>query len=520
MLLIIIVVTLVVLITLRVIFFKTLISPLDLLMEQIHKIEKQHYEPSALVRTGDELEEISKNINQLAGAVQDRERALLASQKQLEFLSLHDPLTALPNRRLFNKRLQQAIRRARRNCSQLAILFLDLDEFKQVNDSLGHNIGDQLLIEIALRMTETREFEPLITARLGGDEFTILIEESSGKSDIAAAAEQLLKLFRTPFTCSEYELSTTASIGIAVFPDDGEDIVTLIKHADMAMYQAKETGRNNYSFFSAMLAADVKNRIDRVNALKQAVHNFDEFHLLYQPKVCLRTGKVESMEALVRWQSPLLGFVMPDQFIRLAEETNLIIPLGEWIIERAFHDFMRFQQQGSPAKKICVNISGVQLLQGDIVSTVQRAITRTGIRPEQIELEITEGSLATKEIKALQALACFREMRIDLAIDDFGTGYSSMSYLQQLPVTRLKIDKSFIDNLPDSTESGAIVQAIIALARTFHLHITAEGVETAEQLNFLKKLGCDEIQGYFYAKPLSDKEFLTFSSTFTAPALP
>jgi EAL domain-containing protein (putative c-di-GMP-specific phosphodiesterase class I) len=314
-------------------------------------------------------------------------------------------------------------------------------------------------------------------------------------------------------------LNTTASIGIALCPDDGEDTVTLIKHADMAMYQAKEAGRNHYSFFSAELAASVKRRIDQAHALKKAVRDLDEFHLLYQPKICLRTGRVESTEALVRWQSASLGFVLPDQFIRLAEESNLIIPLGEWIIDQAFRDFMFFQQSGSPVKKICVNVSGIQLINSDIVSTVQQAIKRTGIRPEQIELEITEGSLATKEKKALQALDRLRAMHIDLAIDDFGTGYSSMSYLQELPVTRLKIDKSFIDNLPTSEESNAIVRAIIALAKTFHLHITAEGVETEEQVKFLRKAGCDEIQGYFYAKPLYGEEFLTFSSTFTAEYL-
>ncbi|MCI5124775.1 MAG: bifunctional diguanylate cyclase/phosphodiesterase [Candidatus Electrothrix sp. AR5] len=399
------------------------------------------------------------------------------------------------------------------------MLFLDLDEFKQVNDTLGHDIGDQLLTEIALRLTERRECNPLITARLGGDEFTILLDNVAGRSDIVAAAEQLLKIFDTPFTCSGYELSTTASIGIAIFPDDGENTVTLIKYADMAMYQAKETGRNNYSFFSAELASKVKIRIEQANALKKAVRDCDEFYLLYQPKICLQTGRVESMEALVRWQSTSLGFMRPDHFIPLAEETNLIIPLGEWVIKQAFRDFMFFQQSGSPTKKICVNVSGVQLINSDIVSTVQRAIKQTGIRPEQIELEVTEGSLATKEKKALQALERLREMHIDLAIDDFGTGYSSMSSLQQLPVTRLKIDKSFIDNLPDSEESNAIVQTIIALARTFHLHITAEGVETKEQVDFLRKAGCDEIQGYFYAKPLSSEEFLMFSSTFTTEDL-
>ncbi|MCI5132567.1 MAG: EAL domain-containing protein, partial [Candidatus Electrothrix sp. EH2] len=241
-----------------------------------------------------------------------------------------------------------------------------------------------------------------------------------------------------------------------------------------------------------------------------------EFHLLYQPKICLQTGKAKSAEALIRWQSSALGFVRPDQFIRLAEESNLIIPLGVWIIKQACSDFIDFQEKGSPVQKICVNVSGIQLIQNDIVATVQEAVAWSGIRPEHIELEITEGSLATKEKRALQALTRLREMGIDLAIDDFGTGYSSMSYLQQLPVTRLKIDKSFIDNLADSEKNRAIVRTIISLAQTFALQTTAEGVETAEQVKILQQLGCDEIQGYFYAKPLSKEKFLTFSSTFTA----
>jgi EAL domain-containing protein (putative c-di-GMP-specific phosphodiesterase class I) len=257
-----------------------------------------------------------------------------------------------------------------------------------------------------------------------------------------------------------------------------------------------------------------------MNALKKAIHGLhdgeNEFHLLYQPKICLATGRVNSMEALVRWQSASLGFVVPDQFIRLAEESKLIIPLGAWIMKQAFIDFMSFRRNGSPATKICVNLSGVQLINSDLVATVQQAIRQSGIQPDQVELEITEGSLATKGKKALHALEKLRKMGVDLAIDDFGTGYSSMSYLQQLPVTRLKIDKSFIDNLPGSAKDTALLQTIISLAKIFHLHITAEGVETGEQVTLLKKMGCDEVQGYFYAKPLSGKDFLAFSSTFRA----
>jgi len=517
-LILIVIVVVLVLVLLRLVFSRTLIAPLELLMEQIRKIEKQDYSQSVPVKTDDELETISRNINKLAVTVREREDALLESQKTLEHLSHHDPLTDLPNRRLFMSRLEQAMQRNKNRGTRFAVFFLDLDEFKQVNDALGHDVGDQLLVEVSLRLAETIRSSDIL-ARIGGDEFNILMEDIDNIRDVGVTAEKLLADFKVPFTCAGHELSTTVSIGIALYPENGTDTVTLIKHADMAMYQSKENGRDDYSFFSAELATHVKTRIDRINALKQALHDFEEFHLLYQPKICLRTGRVESMEALVRWQSASLGFMRPDQFIPLAEETNLIIPLGEWIINQAFRDFILFQQSGSPAQKICVNVSGVQLMNSDIFSTVQQAINRTGIRPEQIELEITEGSLATKEKKSLQALDRFREMHIDLAIDDFGTGYSSMSYLQQLPVTRLKIDKSFIDNLPDSEESCAVVQAIIALAKTFHLHITAEGVETEEQVDFLRTAGCDEIQGYFYAKPLSGEKFLTFSSAFTAEDL-
>ncbi len=511
----IVIVTFLVLVCLRLFFSRTLIHPLELLMEQIRKIDRRDYGQCILIQTGDELETISKNINKLDHTVREREGALLESQKKLEHLSLHDPLTNLPNRRLFFSHLEQTIEQAEQDGMRLAVLFLDLDEFKQVNDTLGHNIGDQLLVQISMRLAETTR-SAAVLARIGGDEFTLLMEDVQSEDEVRATAEQLLADFKAPFICDGHDLNVTASIGIAFYPEDGADTVTLIKHADMAMYQAKEEGGDSYGFFSNALEIRMRNRTERINALKKAVLDLDEFYLLYQPKISLLTGRAESMEALIRWQSGILGFMRPDQFIRLAEETNLIIPLGRWIIERALKDFMALQKKGCQLNTVSINISSVQLLNSDMVKTVKRAIRDTGILPEQIELEITESYIATNGKKAVKTLKCFREMGIALAIDDFGTGYSSMSYLRKLPVTRLKIDKSFVDDLSTSEESRAVIYAIIALAKTFKLALTAEGVETQEQLDFLQQAGCDEIQGYFYAKPLTLKDIETFFRTFDA----
>jgi diguanylate cyclase (GGDEF)-like protein len=518
LLIIMLVVALIVLIVLRLLFSRSLAGPLLQLMRQIDKIEQRDYSVSKVVQTGDELETISKSVNQLAMTVKEREAALQLSQKNLEYLSHHDSLTDLPNRRLLILRLEHAIEKAKRTHSNVAVLFLDLDEFKHVNDTLGHDVGDQLLVEVAKRLKHSiRESDTL--ARIGGDEFNILIEDIEHIRDIEVIAEKLLADFRLPFICNDQEISTTASIGIALYPEDGEEVYTLIKHSDLAMYQSKDEGRNSYSFFSKKLSDYMESRTTYINSMKATLkESCSEFYMVYQPKVSLETGEISGVEALVRWQSHDLGFVRPDKFITMAEETNMIIPLGEWILNRALKDFKAMQAQGCHFPKISVNVSGVQLLNSDMVRTVRRAIRTSGIRPEELELEITESYIATDQEKAMKTLKAFRMMDIDLSIDDFGTGYSSMSYLQQLPVTRLKIDKSFVDALPDSKESVAIATAIIALAKTFGLKITAEGVEREQQLAFFKASGADEVQGYYYAKPLTFEEFISFHKTFSAQA--
>lgn len=498
-------VSLVVLLLLRFLLRKNLVTPLDAMMKQIRKIEAQDYSASAPLRTGDELEQISHSVNRLARTINERESALRESKKNFMHLSHHDPLTNLPNRRMFMLRLEHAIMQHRRSGSRFAVLFLDLDEFKHVNDALSHHVGDVLLQAVAERLGRVVRASDTL-ARIGGDEFTILIEAIGEVRDVEVIVEKLVKSFRTPFACEGHNIHTSTSIGIALYPDDGEDPFTIIKHADLAMYQAKDNGRNHYRFFSRALSDYIEMKTGVISALKTALERDDEFLLHYQPKISMRTCEIVGIEALVRWQNDTIGLVYPDRFIPLAEETNLIIPLGERIMRQAFSDFVSLQREGYPIDKISVNVSPVQLLKSDMVATLEKVIAATRIRPEQIELEITESYIATGEQETLQTLQRLRDMNVDLSIDDFGTGFSSMSYLHKLPVTRLKIDKSFVDDLPHSAESVAVVKAIIALAKTFNLAITAEGVENDAQLAFLKAQQCDEIQGYYFAKPLPLQE--------------
>jgi len=502
-------ITISVLLLLRFLFSRALSRPLDTLMEQIKKIETGDYSFSRIVKTGDELETISKNMRQLATTVQERESALQTSQENLEYLSYHDALTDLPNRRLFGQRLDHAIELSKRNGTKAGVMFLDLDHFKQTNDTLGHDVGDELLqvvskrVQNGLRKTDT-------LARIGGDEFMILIEEAHDIDEIATVVQKLLGDFRMPFTCAEHKINITASIGVAVYPDDGQDSMTLIKNADLAMYKSKEKGRNRHTFFSKRLSDFLEERTRHTRALNNAIKNTDEFFLLYQPKVSLRNARTTAVEALIRWNSPELGFVPPERFITLAEETQLIIPIGEWVLKQACHDFVRLIDEGVALEHISINVSSIQLIHSDITVALRRVIAETGIAPEQIELEITESYIATNTLKVMQTLHDIRAMNINLAIDDFGTGYSSMSYLQKLPVTRLKIDRTFIEDLPDSREHIALAKAIIALGKTFDLEITAEGIQTVEQEIFLKDEGCDEGQGFLYAQPLDIDALKTF----------
>ncbi|MCD6259725.1 MAG: EAL domain-containing protein [Helicobacteraceae bacterium] len=491
------------------VFKRWLAQPLDQVMTQIDKIELGDYSNSKPLQTDDELGMISRNINDLAQNLKQREKQLNTSRKKLEHLSSHDTLTHLPNRRLFISRVDEAIKRAQRHNKKAAVIFIDLDNFKQVNDSLGHDIGDELLISIAKRLShQLRDTDTV--ARIGGDEFNLLIEDIQNYEDVEAICMKLMDEFHTPFECNDHQIHTTISMGIALFPEDGKDSTTLIKNADLAMYQAKDSGRNQFRFYSQELSSFIEKRLEMISALKSAIASGDEFSLQYQPKINSKTERICAIEALVRWNSRSLGFVMPGDFISLAEDTHLIIEIGKWILKQACQDFIKLQKHSPLLETISINVSSVQLNYSDMVQTLQNTIQETQIDPHHIELEITESYIATNEIHAIETLEKFRAMGVKLAIDDFGTGYSSMSYLQKLPVTRLKIDKSFIDNLPDSHESVAIAKAIIILAKTFDLFITAEGVETKEQVIFLQEQECDEIQGYYYSKPLVFEDLCAF----------
>ena len=502
--------TLITLIILYYLFNSILSQPLNRLMKNIFKIEKGDYSESAVIKSNDELEEISINVNNLAKAVNARESQLIESQKKLEYLSTHDELTGLLNRRLFNRSFEQALENAKIKELKLALLFIDLDQFKQVNDTLGHIVGDDLLVQVANRLSSYLG-ENNTLGRIGGDEFTIFVESFERRDEVESFAQNILDEFHTPFVCGEYEINITASIGIAVYPYDGFDYVTLSKNADLAMYKSKDVGRNNYSFFSVEFSNYLEKRANVINALKVALQNKDEFILLYQPKISIETKKIVGIEALIRWNSSVLGFVTPDEFISVAEDTHMIIEIGKWVLNKACSDFVKLKSNACCSiEQISINVSAVQLQYSDMIESVKETIAQTNISAKEIELEVTESYTATNEINVIETLSKFREMGISLAIDDFGTGYSSLSYLQKLPITRLKIDKAFVDDLPNSTESVAVVNAIIALAQSFNLKITVEGVETIERVKFFEDKYCDDIQGYVYSKPISFDELKEF----------
>ena len=389
------------------------------------------------------------------------------------------------------------------------MLFIDLDQFKDINDTLGHDIGDKLLQSVASRLKEiVNDFG--IIGRLGGDEFVILIEDIKNENVIEYLAIDIMTLFKDKFEVSDLNLSVSASIGISIFPDNANSGLELLKQSDLAMYHAKESGRNNYCFFSKELISTLEEKTNIINALKESLEDKNEFILLYQPKISTHSKKMVSVESLIRWNSNKLGYVYPSRFISIAEETNMIIPLGEWILRKACSDFQELLKSGLQLEHISINVSSIQLQDENFFSILNRVINETKIDPKKIELEITESFIATDSKKALEILNKIREKGISLAIDDFGTGYSSMSYLKKLPITRLKIDKSFVDDLPFSQESVSIAKAIISLAKSFGIAITAEGVENKEQLDFLINENCDEIQGYYFSKPITLEELKVY----------
>ena len=425
-------------------------------------------------------------------------------QERLQYLAHHDDLTRLPNRVLFLDRLSQALIRAHFHHRILAVLFLDLDHFKNINDSLGHNVGDQFLEATAVRLAScVREGDTV--ARLGGDEFAILLEDIAQIEDISMVARKVLGAFASPFTVELHELYLTTSIGVSLYPSDGEDGHTLLKHADAAMYKAKELGRNNFQFYSADMSARAFERLTLETHLRHALER-REFVLYYQPQVDVTSGRIIGVEALIRWQHPEFGLLGPQQFITLAEDTGLIVPIGEWVTRAACEQARAWRDAGSGTIGVAVNLSARQFSEADFVDRMVRLVADSRVEAGALEFELTEGTVMKNAPQTVDKLLALSNLGVRFAIDDFGTGYSSLSYLSRFPIHTLKIDRSFVQNAPRDANDAEIVKTIIAMARALKLAVIAEGVEEPEQLALLRSQGCEVMQGYLFCRPVPAEE--------------
>lgn len=429
-------------------------------------------------------------------------------QAHLYHLAHFDALTGLPNRLLFEDRLTQALVHERRAGKLVALLFLDLDRFKAINDTFGHAVGDLLLKAVSKRLSQTvRESDTV--ARMGGDEFTLIFSGIHEPLDAGKIAHLILEVMGKPFVLEGHEVFVSTSIGITLYPldTDGIDpIETLLKNADTAMYKAKDRGKNNYQFFTPEMNVATLERMLLENDLRKALEN-DEFILHYQPRIHCADSSVSGMEALIRWQHPKLGLVSPATFIPLAEETGLIVPIGEWVLRTACLQTKAWHDAGMPPLRVAVNISARQFKHADLILTIEKVLHETGLSPRFLEVELTE-SLAMEDVQqTIVTLNALNNMGISIAIDDFGTGYSSLAYLKRFPVDFLKIDQSFVRDIVDNSDSAAIAKAIIAMAHNLNLEVVGEGVETSEQFDFLRQNDCEEVQGYLFSRPLCVEEF-------------
>jgi diguanylate cyclase (GGDEF)-like protein/PAS domain S-box-containing protein len=440
--------------------------------------------------------------------ITDRKR----NEETIRNLAFYDSLTGLPNRALFNDRLFQELAKAKRQRQMMAVIFIDLDRFKVINDTLGHATGDLLLQAVAKRLRECiREGDTV--SRLGGDEFLLLFPDITQVKDASVIAEKVIHECSKAFAVNDKELFVSASLGISIFPDNGDSIETLIKQADTAMYHAKQQGRNNYQFYSPEIDAYTTKKIEIEGNLRKAIIN-DELMLYYQPQVNLNNGHIVGAEALLRWQSIGQGFLSPAEFIPIAEETGLIQPIGEWIFRTACRQIKLWREAALPTIRISVNVSMNQFRQNSFVEILDKILEEMHIEPDLLELEITESTIMHDTGLTTKTLRILRSRGISIAIDDFGTGYSSLSYLKYLPITRLKLDQSFVHSLGINPNDEAISRAIIAMAHSLNLQVVAEGVENAEQLALLKSYDCDEVQGFFFSRPLAADGFMEFLKTY------
>jgi diguanylate cyclase (GGDEF)-like protein/PAS domain S-box-containing protein len=427
-----------------------------------------------------------------------------AAEERIQFLAYFDALTELPNRTLLKDRLLKAVAGARRRNEQVALLFLDIDHFKLINDSLGHTLGDRLLKDVAARLKGCVREQDTV-ARVGGDEFVVVLSGVKGEAEAATAASRIVKTITGKFVVQGHSLNTSCSLGISMFPQHSDDCDTLIKYADQAMYSAKENGRNNFQFFKEDMNTQVVKRLTLENDLRLAIER-EEFFLVYQPQMEISSGRIIGLEALIRWQHPKLGLVPPDKFIPITEKTGLILPIGEWVLKTACSQARKWLDDGIYTVPVAVNVSAVQFRQEGFCELIKKVLQETCLPPQYLELELTESLLLSNEDVMFSVLQELKEMGLKLAIDDFGTGYSSLSYLKQFPVNKLKIDRSFIRDISTNSDDAAITTAIINMAKSLNLKVIAEGVETEAQMSFLREHRCDEIQGYYFSKPISAGE--------------
>lgn len=418
----------------------------------------------------------------------------------LEYQAHHDSLTGLPNRALLPDRIEQAIAQAGRSGKQVAVVFVDLDHFKLINDSLGHHVGDRLLLEVASRLkTCVRGNDTVV--RQGGDEFVLVLAEQQGEDDILAVVSRLLDAVSQPWTDNGQEYGLSCSIGVSCFPQDGDESGALLRSADAAMYQAKASGRSTYHFYTPELNQAVSERLELENSLRHALER-EEFRVYYQPRIDVASSRIVGAEALIRWDCPGKGIVPPDSFISIAEETGLIIPIGQWILREACRQNSAWRRAGLPPIAVSVNLSPIQFRYTGLVDSVAAALTEAGLDPKSLELEVTESFVMHDAERINVAMQSLKALGVDIAVDDFGTGYSSLSYLKRFPVDRLKVDKSFVRDIDSDPDDAAIVRAIITLGHALNLRVVAEGVETAAHLDYLKLHGCDEVQGYYFSRPV------------------
>jgi diguanylate cyclase (GGDEF)-like protein len=458
------------------------------------------------------------------GTIQDVTEQSRAQEK-IRFLAHFDSLTGLANRRRFMEQLERARSRCEGDAQKMALLYMDLDQFKRINDTLGHSAGDELLRKVADVLFEKVRSTDLVgrpsstdeseISRLGGDEFAVMLTRIETREDAKRVASRILASLQKPIVVEGHEITATVSIGIAVYPDDGEDVETLVKHADRALYHAKERGRNGFQFFSEELNAGAMKRLTIESRLRTAVEG-EGLHLFYQPRLDLRTGALDGVEALLRWEDPELGTVTPREFIPLAEETGLIVALGHWVMGAACAQGQAWREAGLGDVRMSVNVSTIQFRRGDLIQTVGEALASTGFDPKLLELEITESLMLQDDEATAMLLRELRAMGIRVALDDFGTGYSSLSYLARYPLDVLKIDRSLVRDLVGDPHAQGIATAVISMAHVLGLRVVAEGVDQKEQLTFLRRQGCDEAQGFLIAGPLAPEKVL---DSLTSPAL-